>query len=228
MDNNVQPSFIPKKPLSQQSQSPRSHVSLISLISTIVFITVLLLAGIVYGAEFVVSKNIEEKKETLQAELNKFQGALVNELSRLDGRFGTAQSLLDKHLSVAQIFDVLGDATLKNVRFTGFTFSNENQHPVIALDGQTANFTNVALQQQELTDTKKIASSYFKDVVVTNPNLDSKGNVAFTFSASLDLQKFAYANVIKSQGVTVASTTVRASVSPTGSTTNATSSRVRR
>jgi hypothetical protein len=230
MDTNIQPSFIPKKPISQQPAKQGHHTSLFSLIATIVFITTLLLSGGVFGFEWYVNKSIEEKKQTLQDELNKFQNALVAELSRLDARFSTANDLLQKHLSLSEFFNVLGKATLTNVRFASFSFNNaESAKPLISLDGQTLNFTAVALQQQELA--KPEYAKFIKDVVIANPNLDEKGNVSFSFNGMLDPQQLSYRNVIKLQGVTIASTTTRtvATTTPaTATTTRATSTNTTR
>ncbi len=221
MDSNVQPSFIPKKGLTQQPQRPKHHVSLFSIIATIIFVTVLVLAGVVFGVGKFIERSITQKQETLDEELAKFQGKLVSDLSILDTRFNVSSELLKNHFALSEFFDFLGKTTLKNVRFSSFSFNNEGQAPTVSLNGETINFAAVALQQIEFTTEKN--GQYIKNVAIANPNLDASGNVSFSFVASLDPKKFSYPTVVKDKGVTIASSTPAAVVMPTATSTATTS-----
>jgi hypothetical protein len=208
MDSNVQPSFIPKKTLTQPGQRPKQHVSLFSLIASIIFMTVVLIAIGVFGYKFFLIKSIEHKKEDLQTELNKFQGKQIEDFMRLDNRFTAAQELLNKHFSLSAFFSKLGQTTLKNVRFSTFLFNTEGGNPTVALTGEAVSFTAVALQQREFA--KQENSAFYKDGVVTNPNLDKDGNVTFSYTMGLNPAPFSYVNGLKEKGITIEATPVKA------------------
>jgi hypothetical protein len=230
MDSNVQPSFIPKKVLSQQAQKPKHHMSLFSLIGTIIFITVIILAGLVVGAEYVINNNIEQKQAALQLELDKFQGKLVSDLFVLDTRLIVSNALLKKHFSLSEFLSFLGKNTLKSIGFSSFNFNSDgsDKGPIVALNGHTSSFASLALQQRQFNNPANVA--FIKDVQITNPNLDQNGQVTFTVTANLDPDKFSYATLIKDKGVTGSSTQATASstattTGKTASTTKATSTK---
>lgn len=225
MESNVQPSFIPKKPVTQAGVKTQRNTSLFSLIATVIFITVLVLAGIVYGVEYFLNKTIEKKKVTLQTELNKFEPALVKELSRLDTRLVIANDILANHVSFTGLFKALNNVTLKTVRFTSFTLLADGQKNTLTMKGEAQSFTAAALQSDEFN--KQENAKIFKGAVLDNPNLDGKGNVTFNVSSGIDPKQVSYSTVYMPQGgVTLSSTPVTATISTTTAKT-ATSSNAR-
>jgi hypothetical protein len=229
MESNLQPSFIPKKPMSQPGVRAPHKVSFFSLITTIVFITALLIAGGVFGYKKVLSSSLTKKGAELDTELKKFDRTLIDDLTHLDARLNTSVELINKHLSVSAFFKTLGDVTLKAVRYSSFSFTaGVNEKPKIVMDGQAQNFAAVALQAQEFT--KKENAKYFQNVVITDPNLDTKGNVTFSFSGFIDTKSLSYPEVLKAQaasgsGTLLNQTPISTSTSSQATTTNRTTSR---
>jgi hypothetical protein len=230
MESNVQPSFIPKKPLTPPSQKSVHHVSLFSLITTVIFVTVLVICGAVFGLKKYQEGQLAQKQNDLKAQLDTFEPSLVADLSRLDNRLTNAQQLLNQHLSISAVFSALGNATLKNVRFSSFALSNGvGQRPTINMNGQAQNFTAVAQQVIEFQKADNL--KYIKDVSIVNPNLDAKGDVSFTFSASVDPKFLSYGLVQKNQGINISSstpivqTTTTSTSTSTASTTKSTKSK---
>jgi hypothetical protein len=226
MEQNIQPSFIPKKPLTQAAAKQKQHVSLFSLITTIIFITTLILCGVVYGMEYFLNKNIETKKVELKTEIAKFEPALVNELSRLDARLNSAQELIDNHLSVQTLFNVIEANTLKGIRFTNFSFAYDpTGRPIITMGGEAQSFIAIALQEDQFDPIRHPENAkYIKNVVINNPNLDKDGKITFVFTAFVDPISLSYPMIKKEQGVSLSSTPTSAGTSTaTTSTQRATS-----
>ena len=224
MENNVQPSFIPKKPLSQLgSKAPRQNISLFSIIATVVFVTVIIIAGAVFGFKSYEENLLTKKKAELEATLASFQPSLIQELTRLDNRLIAATNLLNQHLSITDVFTAIGNATLKNVRFSSFSFSYApGLQPGLIMDGVAQNFTAIALQAQEFNKPDNL--KYIKNPIISNLNLNKDGTVNFSFVATVDPKFLTYSEVSKAQGITVSSVTVPAISTTTTSVASTTTS----
>jgi hypothetical protein len=221
MDSNVQPSFIPKKPLTQPT-GPRPHhsVSFFSIIATVVFFTSILIAGGVFGYKYFLNKQLTEKKADLKTSLKSFEPMLINDLGRLDARLLAAKELMDNHFAMTGFFDVLEQATLRNVRFMNFAFTTTAEASTVNMTGEAASFVAVALQADEFQ--KQDIRKYINNVVITNPNLASNGNVSFSLTGTIELKNLSYGKLMKTSGVSLTSSTTPASL--TASTTPATAS----
>lgn len=207
METNVQPSFIPKKPVSQQGPKPIRNTSFFSIIATVLFITALVLAVGVFGYKYFLNKSIEGKQADLQTELDKFNRKDVDELSRLETRLNTASDLLKKHFSTRYFLTMLGNATLKNIEYDTMSLTtNESQKAILLLQGIAQNFTAVALQLDELKRPDSDNPKYFKDPMIVNPNLDEDGNVTFNVTANIDMNALTYATALNPGGTTLSST----------------------
>jgi hypothetical protein len=210
MENNVQPSFIPKKPISQIGAKPkRTHASLFSIIATVIFVTVVVVAVGMFGYKTYEDNLLTKKQADLKTALETFQPSLVADLSRLDARLNAANDLINQHLSVASFFTALGNVTLKTVRFTNFAFSSvPGVKPTVTMTGQAQSFTAVALQALEFL--KPENTKYINSVVISNPNLNVDGSVGFALSAVIEPNFLTYPQVQKLQGLTVSSVVVAA------------------
>lgn len=206
MESTVQPSFIPKKPIGQPNQRPPHHVSLFSLITSVIFVTVLIIAAIVFGVKYYEQSQLSKKQEILKSQISKFEPALINDLSDLDARLNASKTLLSQHLSVPAVFTAIGNATIRDVRFASFTYSSSyDQSPTISMNGQAKSFAAVALQVKEFQKSENL--KYLTNVIISNPNLDANGNVAFSLTATVDPTYLSYALTQKDQGLTVSSST---------------------
>jgi hypothetical protein len=207
MDTNVQPSFIPKKPLGQQTAvKPQRTISFFSLIANVIFITSVVLAIGIFGYEKYLQSQLLEKKADLEAKIEEFDRALVAELSRLDSRLTSAQTLLNNHVALSAFFDIVDDLTLETVRFTSFSYSAKGSGDVLSIimGGQAKNFASVALQQAEVLKSEN--EKYFTNPVFSDLNLDKDGNVTFKFTSFIKKPSFSYSALMKEDGVSVTAT----------------------
>ncbi len=219
MDSNVQPSFIPKKPLSQVGAKPqRGTINLFSIIATVVFVTVVIIAGGIWGFKMYEDSLLAKKQDELRVTLSTFQQSLADDLTRLDARLSSASGLISQHLYIPDFFAALGNATLKNVRFTSFSFSAApGQMPTVTMSGQAQSYTAILLQGQEFQKPENM--KYIKNAVISGPSLNPDGSVTFGLTASINPQLLRYPMVQKTQGLTVSSVVIQATSTDAAGTT---------
>lgn len=195
METKFQTSFIPKQPITQ----PVRHSSgsgLLFLISFIIFIASIAAAGGVFLYGQYIDQSIKEGKKQLERNENAFDPNTIKELTRLNDRISAAEVLLKQHIAASNLFSILSEVTLKNVRFNDFTYVNGGSGKVnIAMKGQATSYETVALQSKAFTDPS--LRNAFKSPIVGDLNLDQSGNVTFSFSAGVDPAIVSYSRSIK-------------------------------
>lgn len=213
MEANQQTSFIPKKPLVNGGGNVHT-TNFFSIIATVIFVTVLVLSGIVFAYQYYLNSSIVKTKADLQTELNNFNPTLIAQLSRLDNRIDSAKSLLAQHVAISGFFSFLSNETLQNVRFTNFTYAaNVPGQATLSMTGQATSFAAVALESSQLNSAQNL--QYFQNPSFSNLNLDNQGNVTFSLSGTINTNAFLYTSEIQA-GLAGASSTipVTASSSP--------------
>ena len=192
MDNNLQPSFIPRKPLSQPAITQEHPKSLFSIIAIIIFVLSLLSAGGIYGYEYYLNNTLQQKNSALQTELNTFEPTLITDLSSLDAKISTANSLLNAHISTPRIFSAISAVTLMTVRLTSFNLSYRGgSSVVVAVVGQGKSYASVDLQQAEFQ--KPEYKKFISSSKVSGVSLDKNGGVNFSATLELKPNYFLYA-----------------------------------
>lgn len=201
MEGKFQTSFIPKKPVGSQPNltKPAHTTNLFSIIVTIIFVTVLLLSGLVFAYKMMVQQKNDRLNEELQAEIAKLraQDASINELIRLDTRVESAKKLLNQHVALTSFFEFLSSSTLKTIQYKNFKYTqNPDNKVVITMNGVSQSFTALAQQSDLLLDPETQKS--LKNPVISNYTLDPDGRVVFTFAGELNPQTFLYKNTVVS------------------------------
>lgn len=227
--NFQQTSFIPKKPLIDNVPKPTRHGSFFSLVSIVIFLTVLALGAGLFAYKIFLNRSIDTTKTNLKAEIAKFDPSLMSELTRLDLRIESVRQLLDQHISLSAFLNFLSTATLKNVRFSSFSYVAGASGPAVVMTGQAKGFEAVALQSAEFA--KPENARYIRNPMISSPSLDSEGNVSFSFKANINQNAFLYKTTLI-EGQTpllptppvVASTTASTTKKATASTTSSTAS----
>jgi Tfp pilus assembly protein PilN len=201
MEGKFQTSFIPKKPVGSQPNltKPAHTTNLFSLIVTIIFVTVLLLTGLVFGYKMMVQQKNDKLNQELQQEIAKLdaQNETITALSRLDTRVESAKKLLNQHLALTSFFEFLSSSTLKTIQFKNFKYTfNADQKVGITMNGIAQSFTALTQQSDLLLDPETLKS--VKNPAITNYLLDQEGRVVFTFSGELNPQAFLYKDTVVS------------------------------
>jgi len=189
MDKAFQTSFIPKKTIIEGPKKIRSGGGIVNLLSFIIFIASLLSAGGAYFYRESVKTNIDEFKKSLAIAKNQFEPSLITELQILDKRLNAATNILDQHVAVSPIFELLQDSTLPTVRYSDFTYDiNSTTNLVnVEMKGEAKGYNFIALQADLFNENKFIKNPIFSDFI-----LDQNGNVDFNLTFSVDKSLVSY------------------------------------
>ena len=200
MESDFQTSFIPKKPMIEESTvTSRPAVGFLTILSIFIFISVALASGGLYFYKNILNQNITDMQGTLKLAEGRLESDKIQALQLLDKRLRSANEvLLNNHIAVSPIFDALAKSTLKNIRYTKFGYdlgTDQNSKVNIKMSGQAVGYRSIALQSDIFSTNKNII-----DPVFSNLTLDNKtGNVMFDLAFSVDPTFVDYKQMLKTQ-----------------------------
>jgi hypothetical protein len=193
MEGKFQTSFIPKKPVTPATSSLSGGISFLSLIAVILFVASLALASAVFLYQNYLSSSIANKKESFKTNQKAFDPNTVTTYSTLNKRINIAGSLIKKHISVSSLFKVLEDSTLQTIRFNDFNYSYVSDKRInLSMKGQALNYNAIAKQSDVFSQNP--ASKYIHNPIFSDLDLDSRGNVIFSFTGEVDPEQILYSN----------------------------------
>lgn len=189
MDKEFQTSFIPKKTVIEGPKKVKSGGGVVNLFSFIIFIASLLSVGGAYLYRESVKSDITEFKKSLAIAKNQFEPSLITKLQILDKRLNAATTILDQHVAVSPIFELLQDSTLPTVRYSDFTYDIDATTNLVNVEmkGEAKGYNFIALQADLFNENKFIKNPIFSDLV-----LDQNGNVDFNLTFSVDKSLVSY------------------------------------
>ncbi len=191
MEPKFQSSFIPKGPVAAAGSVAetygRPHASFFGIVATFLFTISIILSLGVFGYERYLLAHIGTLGSDLTKARASMQPEVINELVRANQRIISTNDLLKKHTALSPFFDYLETATLKNVRFTSLEYLTTDRGIVLTMHGQARSYGDVAEQSDSFNKSK-----IFIDPVFSDLDLDTKGNVIFTFKAGLDASAVSY------------------------------------
>lgn len=125
---------------------------------------------------------LEVKAEELavaQREVNQDQ---VEEFVRLRDRLVHGRELLNNHVALSQLFDVLETETLKTVKYESLKLRVADDHTAeLEIEGTARSFNALAAQSNAFAAQKGIRRAIFSGIVVNQNN-----TVSFRLTADLD------------------------------------------
>ena len=200
------PSFIPKKPLVTRSGSTVNFGGLFLFLSIAIFI--LSIGG--YGAVYFYDVTIKNSIVSLDTQIAKQKTIVtpddVNNLFNFDQRVRTAKDLLyldtlnnpsdtTQHITLIPLLGLLGQSTLKTVRFSDFKYSDiDNKKIEIRMSGEAMGYPSIALQATAFEATKE-----FQNIVFSDLNLGANQRVTFNLVMNVKPELVSYANMLKSE-----------------------------
>ena len=199
METKFQTSFIPKAPVTDSSAGRRSSgAGFLFLISFILFMASLCAAVGVFFYNQILDQKIKSGNDELSQNQNIFNPSVVQDYSRLNDRINASYEILKKHVAVSNLFNILSAVTLKNVRFSNFTYANAGSDKIsLTMNGQTRSYEMVALQARALTDPTMKYRNAFKSPILGDLNVDSLGNVSFNLSSAIDPSVVSYYRLVQ-------------------------------
>ena len=194
MNENVNISFIPKKPLAR-NEGIKKHKPLVTVSFFISFIIAMVAIGVsvmqfvrVGAAE---KERIEtiEKLKTYNEELERNDTIRdIESKSDFVKRINIVEGLLNKHLASTEIFTFLERTTPKLVRFNSFNFSKSEEGVELSMGGETTGYGALAALFPLYRKEEEILKSF----TITNFSLTDQGRVSFSFTGIFDPSLISY------------------------------------
>ncbi|MFM7088471.1 MAG: hypothetical protein ACKOW9_02990 [Candidatus Paceibacterota bacterium] len=189
MEQNFQTSFIPKKPVVQErTETSSKPVGFFMIFSILILLSVLVGYGGLYFYQASLTQRIASKQKALDLAKNRFEPGRLAELKTLDRRLRAANMVLDGHIAVSPIFEILQDTTMKTIRYTSFAYElRENGVVFVKMTGEANGYRSIALQADILSKNTDVV-----DPVFSNLALDAKGNVLFDLAFGVSKSLVSY------------------------------------
>ncbi len=207
--SEVPTSFVPHVPVpSANPNATHLDISRIFLFSSLgILITMLLASGGIFLYQHSLEGQLIQKQTKLTSIEKTFNQTNARDFVHLRDQLSSAQILLDKHITLSRVFDLLETVTVKRLSLTGLKISMPKGKPAtIELEGLAANFNTLATQAALLKKNRLLSNAVF-----SNFSLKKGGAVGFTFDATLSsalMQNFAaVVGVASSTPATLATTT---------------------
>lgn len=147
-------------------------------------------AGVFFYNQFLTDE-IKKKVVILEKEKGSLDLETIQELTKLDKRIESAKKILDRHVSLIPLFELLEKNTLRNVRFKNFKFGIEKDGIILDMNGVANSYAAVALQADIFGEDKNITEPVFSDLGV-----DFNGNVTFRVIAKIDPRLISFRNSV--------------------------------
>jgi len=214
METKFQTSFIPKKPAASaignvSSVSHKHTTSIFMTIATLLFIVSLAGAGGAYAYKQYLLSAQDTYKQDLATREQQFNTDLIQQLKAENVKIDLAHQILNSHIALSQIFDIIGRMTIETVRFLsldvtvpsvptpGSAQSATTDGVKISLQGYGTSFSAVAFQSDVLGQLDQYGlRNIVKNPIISSPALGTNGTVAFGFSAVVDPSSLSYENMI--------------------------------
>ena len=192
MEGKLQTSFIPKQPLVEtRVKKTQKTKSLFSVIGWFIFIVTIGVSVGVFAYERYLVSTISAKNTELSNKVKNFDIGSVNRFVKLDARFQAAAVILNNHLAVSTLLDLIANDTVQSIQFSDLKYSYDDGGKLtLSLSGKAPSFASVALQSDAFS-----SKAYLKNQVFSNLGLDQSGHVLFKFAASVDQSALKYKGV---------------------------------
>lgn len=192
MDARFQPSFIPKQPIAQLSPSGPAHVSVLYVVALIVFILTLGLVAGVLISEHLLNQDIAALNQQITDARQSFEISTIQELQRVSERLDVASQLVSRHVALSKFFEALQAATYQNVSFSSLSAqSNDAGGFTVKLAGIAGSYNSMILQSEKFDALPFLTGQQF-----SNFSLDNRGDVSFSFTASINPALVNYAQYL--------------------------------
>jgi len=215
METKFQTSFIPKKPATSSiggfsAPAPKkATASIFMTIATILFILSIAGAGGAYAYGQYLLKAQDTYKDQLASRENQFNINLIEQLKSENVKIDLARQVLNNHVALSQIFDMISRITIENVRFMNLDISvptmagnsnNSSSGVKISLQGYGTSFSSVAFQSDVLNQLDQYGlRNIVKNPIISNPTQGTNNTVSFGFSATIDPASLSYEKMLTSK-----------------------------
>ena len=206
METKFQTSFIPKKPITStiggfSTSSPKKvTASIFMTIATVLFILSIAGAGGVYAYKQYLLGAQDTYKNQLATRENQFNINLIEQLKAENVKIDLARQVLNNHIALSQVFDMISRLTIENVRFMNLDITvpaTMSDGVKIALQGYGTSFSAVAFQSDVLNQLDQYGlRKIVKNPILSNPTQGTNNTISFGFSATIDPSSLSYEKML--------------------------------
>jgi len=189
MDNSFQTSFIPKKPINSNdsNKTPKSLVLIVSIF--LLIISILSSTGLFLYKNYLV-KNKENSSLSLLKIRDSFEEETIAELNLFNKKTEVAKQILNNHIVLSPLFNLIGEITIPQVQYLKFEQSMGSEGFIVNIKGSARDYRSIALQADMFNSPK---GNYFKNVVFSNLTKDEKNNnISFDLEFNVDPSLLSY------------------------------------
>jgi hypothetical protein len=206
MDSKIPTSFIPKDTIRTDLRPKREPMGILSVLALVILAGSLVYLAGAYVYRYVVYQEINNPcpaagengqcglKESLTVETRGLQREKLEQLKSLDTKLKNGTRVLNQHIAMRPLFDLLARTAGQNIQYQKFQFDKTG----VVLSGAAKSYEDIAFQQKVFsTDAeamKKIRNFAFSDF-----DLDNKGQVSFKLSLVVDPSLLSYSQYSQSQ-----------------------------
>ncbi len=191
---DLRTTFIPQKPastLTRADAAPRT-VNILILLGVVIFLGALAAAAGFYFYRAILLRDIGTLSSSITRAEEIISPALVARLGEFDKRAGTVKTLLDNHIVLTPVFDLLSALAIGSVRFSKFEYALGREGDAkMTLSGEARSYSALAAESDILGK-----SEHIKEPIFSNFELNPKGNVTFNFSAKIGKELQLYRNTL--------------------------------
>jgi len=181
-------SFIPKKPLAKSTEVEKRPISLFVTLSVVLLVLVAGAYGGVFYYTRTIQNNIAEKEEKLEKFNQEFDKSIIQEARSLENRITATERILDRHVTISPVFELLERATLTSVQFTEFEYKEDEGKLTATLSGVAPGFASLAYQRDVFLDEVEALESF----EITEFTLEETGSVGFSAEATITPKTIKY------------------------------------
>ncbi len=197
MENSFQTSFIPKKPIISNNNSGIVDGTSSISIPIVFSFSLVLIVSLIAGGLFIYKGYLDKNREDLHTQLLKIRASFdkdtIAELELFDKRTSASKKILENHIVLSPLFELLNKLTLTSIQYTTFQHSTVNNIFSVKLTGIARDYKSIALQADVFNTTE---GAMFKNVIFSDLTKDKNNYVTFSLSFDVDKALLSYSNNI--------------------------------
>lgn len=155
---------------------------------TIFSLSVILAIG-VFGYRYYLKYSIDKMATDLETARTNLQSEMILELTRLDNRIISTNTLVSKHRVITPFFAFLQGSTAQTVRFSDLSLLMGDSIAELDLKGEARGYDALAFQAEVFNESKHFANSIFSDL-----ELNERGDVIFSFKGTINPELVSYSS----------------------------------
>lgn len=190
MDSKIPTSFIPKDTIRTDLRERREPVSILFIIALVILAGSLVYLAGSYVYRTVVYNEINRScpsegesgscglSASLDIEVREFQSQKLEDLKKLDTKLKNGAAVLDSHITLRPLFDILGAYTGANIQYQKFEYQGDKGTLTVTINGLAKSYEDIAFQQKVFANEPAVRGA-FSDFSFSDFDTDQEGQVSF-------------------------------------------------